>query len=241
MPKAAAIQPNEWATVYDTFEPFEIGALNRVVLDYAHVELALANRWYRRTALGKAVAGLGFGFAIFSLCAAVALGILMLTGAVDNEALLPVAWAGAGLSACAVLGFFVPWLLTPYRQWDRTLNGITVMIVVIATLSLGAALFRTWESAPNAVLAAPFLLLTAFAVGTIVVHVRFRVTEKPPTVDVASLSPSDIEVLRKVRRRALKILRSRNVVAYKDFAGYDASSFDTASDGVPSDATGGQA
>jgi hypothetical protein len=241
MPKAAAIQPNEWATIHDNFTPFEIGALNRVVLDYAHVELTLARRWHRRTALGKTVAGLGLAFTIISLCAAVALGLIMLTGGIDNEALLPVAWAGAGLSACAILGFFVPWTLTPYRQWDRTLNGITVMVLVIATLSLGAALFRTWESASNAALAVPFLLLITFAIGVIVVHVRLRVTEKPPAVDVASLSPSDIELLRKVRQRTLKILRSRNVVAYKDFNRYDNAPFDTATDGDPSDATGGQA
>ncbi|MCD0447161.1 hypothetical protein LO763_26440 [Glycomyces sp. A-F 0318] len=228
MPKAAAIQPNEWATTRDDFTPFEIGALNRVVLDYAHVELTLARRWYRRTALGRTAAGLGFAFTILSLCAAVALGFIMLTGAIDNEALLPVAWAGAGLSACAVLGFFVPWALTPYRQWDRTLNGIAVMITVIATLSLGAALVRRWEAASNAVLAVPFVLLAAFAVGVIVAHVRLRVVEKPPAVDAASLSPGDIAVLRKVRQRALKILRHRNVVAYKDFHGYDDAPFDTA-------------
>ncbi|GAA2263071.1 hypothetical protein GCM10009853_015260 [Glycomyces scopariae] len=228
MPKAAAIQPNEWATIHDNFTPFDIGALNRVVLDYAHVELTLARRWYRRTALGKTVAGLGYTLTIISLCAAVALGIFMLTGAIDNEALLPVAWAGAGLSACAVLGFFVPWLLTPHRQWNRTLHGIAVMILVIATLSLGAALFRTWESASNAVLAVPFLLLIAFTVAVIVVHVRLRATEKPPAVDVASLTPDDIEILRKVRQRALRILRSRNVVAYKDFNEYDSASFDSA-------------
>lgn len=228
MPKAAAIQPNEWATIHDNFTPFDIGALNQVVLDYAHVELTLARRWYRRTALGRTVAVLGIAFTIFSLCAAVALGLIMLTGGIDDEALLPVAWAGAGLSACAILGFFVPWALTPYRQWDRTLNGIAVMIIVIATLSLGAALIRRWEAASNAALAVPFLLLTAFAVGVIVVHVRLRATEKPPAVDVVSLSPSDIEVLRKVRQRALKVLRHRNVVAFKDFNEYDNAPFDTA-------------
>ncbi|MFC3490966.1 hypothetical protein [Glycomyces rhizosphaerae] len=242
MPKAAAIQPNEWATIQDSLTPFAIGALNRVVLDYAHVELTLARRWYRRTALGKTVAVLGFSFTIFSLCAAVALGLIMLTGGIDNEALLPVAWVGAGLSACAILGFFVPWALTPYRQWDRSLNGIAVMIIVIATLSLGAALIRRWEVVSNAELAVPFILLIAFTVGVIVVHVRLRVTEKPPAVDdVASLSPSDIEVLRKVRQRALKILRHRNVVAYKDFNGYDNAPFDTTPGGALSDATGGRA
>jgi uncharacterized membrane protein YhaH (DUF805 family) len=231
LPKAAALQPNEWATIHDNFTPFDIGALNRVVLDYAQVELILANRWYRRTALGKAVAVLGVAFTIFSLCAAVALGLVMLTGGIDNEALLAVAWVGAGLSTCAVLGFFVPWALTPHRQWDRTLSGITGMIIVIAALSLGAALIRRWESVSNATLAVPFIVLIVFAVGIIVAHVRLRATEKPPAVDVASLSPSEIEVLRKVRQRALKILRHRNVVAHKDFNGYDNASFDTTPSG----------
>jgi hypothetical protein len=228
MPKAAAVQPKEWATIHDNFVPFDIGALNRVVLDYAHVDLALANRWYRRTALGKTLAALGFAFTIVSLCASVALGLIMLTGAIDDAALLPVAWAGAGISACAVLGFFVPWALTPYRQWDRTLNGVAVMITAIATLSLGSALVREREEVANTALAVPFILLAAFTVGIVAVHARLRVTEKPPAVDVASLSPSDIEVLRKVRQRALKILRHRNVVAYKDFNRYDNASFDTA-------------
>ena len=228
MPKAAAVQPNEWATTHDSFTPFEIGALNRVVLDYAQVELTLANRWYRRTALGRILAVTGFSCTIICLMVAVGLGFLMLAGGIEDEALPTVVRAGAGLSGCALLGFFVPWLLTPYRQWDRTLNGIAVMVIVIATLSLGAALVRRWEFASNAVLAVPFVLLLACVIAVIVLHVRLRVAEKPPAVDVASLSPSDIEILRKVRQRALKILRHRNVVAYKDFNGYDNAPFDTA-------------
>ncbi|MEV0646396.1 hypothetical protein AB0I28_14145 [Phytomonospora sp. NPDC050363] len=225
MPRAAAIQPNEWATIHNNFTPFDIGALNRVVLDYALVELTLANRWYRRTALGRTVAVAGYSFTIICLIAAVGLGIFMLTGAIDNEALLPVVWVGAGLSCCALLGFFMPWVLTPYRQWDRTLNGIAVMTIVIAVLSLGAALIRRWDYASNAALAVPFVVLLAFAIGVLIVHARLRGTEKPPAVTVASLSPRDIEILRKARRRALVILRSRNVVAHKDFNGYDSTPF----------------
>lgn len=226
MPKAAAIQPNEWATIHANFTSFDIGALNRVVLDYAFVELTLAKRWYRRTALGKAIAVFGLVFTVVCLMAAVGLGFVMVTGGLDTEALVPVVWVGAGLSCCALLGFFVPWVLTPYRQWDRTLHGIAVMIAVVAAASLGAALIRRWDYASNASLAVPFVLLLAFAIGVMVVHARLRATEKPPAVDVGSLSPKDIEILRKVRRRALVILRSRNVVAYKDFDGYDNAPFD---------------
>lgn len=226
MPKAAAIQPNEWATIHDNFTPFDIGALNRVVLDYAHVELTLAHRWYRRTALGKTVAVAGFSFTIIGLMAAVGLGFLMLAGGIQDEALLTVVWAGVGLSCCAPLGFFVPWLLTPYRQWDRTLNGIAVMTIAIAALSLGAVFIRRWEYASTPELAVPFLLLLALPIGIMVLHARLRVTEKPPAVNIASLSLQDIEILRKVRWRALRILRSRNVVAYKDFDRYDNAPFD---------------
>ncbi|GIG70533.1 hypothetical protein [Phytomonospora endophytica] len=225
MPRAAAIQPNEWATTHKNFASFDIGALNGVVLDYALVELTLANRWYRRTALGKSVTVAGYSFTVISLIASVGLGIFMLTGAVDNEALFPVVWVGVGLSCGALLGFFVPWVLTPYRQWDRTLHGIAVMTIVIAALSLGAALIRRWDYASNTVLAVPFVLLLAFAIGVMIAHVRLRSTEKPPVVNVASLSPRDIEILRKARRRALVILRSRNVVSYKDFNGYDNAPF----------------
>lgn len=226
MPKAAAIQPNEWATIHKNFSSFDFGALNRVVLDYAIVELTLARRWYRRTALGKTVAVLGFSFTIICLLVAVGLGIFMIAGGIADEALPVVVWVGVGLSCCALLGFFVPWLLTPYRQWDRTLHGIAVMIGVIAVVSLGSALFRQWDHASTVTLAVPFALLLAFAIGVMIAHARLRITEKPPAVDLGSLSPEDIEILRKVRRRALVILRSRNVVAYKDFKGYDEAPFD---------------
>jgi uncharacterized membrane protein len=228
MPKAAAVQPNEWATTHDSSTPFDIGALNRVVLDYAQVELTLANRWYRRTALGRILAVAGFSCTIICLMVAVGLGFLMLAGGIEDGALPTVVRAGAGLSGCALLGFFVPWLLTPYRQWDRTLNGIAVMILAIAAVSLGAVLVRHWEYASKSVLAVPFILLAVFAVGVMVAHARLRTTEKPPVVSVESLSPRDVEILRKVRWRALRILRSRNVVAYKDFDGYDNASLDPA-------------
>ncbi|WP_026930070.1 hypothetical protein [Glycomyces tenuis] len=221
MPKAAAIQPNEWATIHDNFVPFDIGALNRVVLDYAHIELTLAKRWHRRTVLGRTVAVAGYSLQIIGLMAAVTLALILLTGAIDNEALLPVVWAGAALSAYAVVGRLVPWLLTPYRQWDRTLFGLAVMVSVIAVVSLGAALFRSWEAAPGWAVAVPCAVLLAVMAAVMVVHGRYRVAEKPPAVDLATLSPAEIELLRKVRRRALVVLRSRNVVSYKDFNGYD--------------------
>ena len=53
MPKAAAIRPNEWATIHVGMGSFDIGELNRVVLDYGYIELQPAKRWARRTPLGK--------------------------------------------------------------------------------------------------------------------------------------------------------------------------------------------
>ncbi|GAA1673183.1 hypothetical protein GCM10009830_19340 [Glycomyces endophyticus] len=227
MPKAAAIQPNEWATIHDNFEPFDLHALNRVVLDYAHIELALARRWHRRTAAGRAAAATGFGLRVVGLIAAVGTGFVMLAGGADGEALLPVAWVGAILSCYTVLSMLIPWLLTPYRQWDRTLVGITVMVAVAAAASLASALARDWEAAPNWAVALPFALLLAVTAGALVVHARRRSTEKPPAVDAASLTPEELDLLRRVRRRALVILRSRNIVAYADLEGFAAAPFDT--------------
>ncbi|MFG3341284.1 hypothetical protein [Glycomyces sp. NPDC048151] len=225
MPKAAAIQPNEWATVHDNFEPFDMDALNRVVLDYAHIELANAKRWHRRSALGRAVAATGYCLKVLGLMAAVSLALFLLTG-VDGEALIPLVYGTAALSCAGVLAFLVPWLLTPYRQWDRTLSGISVMVAVAALLALGAACFRTFEAAPAWALALPCLVVLLVAAGALVADVRLSTAEKPPPVDLASLSPQEIEVLLAVRHRALRILRSRNVVSYKDFHGFDASPLD---------------
>ena len=232
MPKAAAIQPNEWATIHSNFDPFDIGELNRVVIDYAAVELWTAGRWHRRTALGRACAVAGRCLTVIGLMAAVTLALVLLAG-VDGEALLPAVWAGAVLSCAGVLGFFVPWVLTPYRQWDRTLSGIAVMTIVIAVISLGALAFRDFAGAPRWALAVPCLVLLLVAVGARVGVHRLRSTAKPPAVDVGSLSRQQLEVLLAARRRALRILRSRNVVSYKDFPAFDAAPLEApAADGA---------
>lgn len=225
MPKAAAIQPNEWATTHPNFEGFDLGSLNRVVIDYAFIELTMAKRWHRRTGLGRACAVIGRIFTILGLMAGIALAAFMLVGT-DSEALLPVAWSGSALACVAVLGFFVPWALTPYRQWDRTLCGISVMMGVVALLSLGSALVRGVTIAPLWSVVVPLVVLLLVAVGAIVADVRLRTTDMPPAVDLDSLSPKEIEVLLKVRRRALTILRSRNIVSYADFRGFDESPLD---------------
>lgn len=225
MPRAAAIQPNEWATTHPNFEGFDLGSLNRVVIDYAFIELTMAKRWHRRTGLGRACAVIGRIFTIIGLTAGVALAAFMLVGT-DSEALLPVVWSGSALACVAVLGFFVPWALTPYRQWDRTLCGISVMMGVVALLSLGSALVRGVTIAPLWSVVVPLVVLLLVAVGAIVADVRLRTTELPPAVDLNSLSPNEIEVLLKVRRRALTILRSRNIVSYADFRGFDESPLD---------------
>jgi hypothetical protein len=226
MPKAAAIQPNEWATTHDNFEPFDISELNRVVLDYAHIELTMAKRWYRRSALGRACAVIGSCCRILGLMAAVALALFLLTG-VDGEALIPLVYGGAGLACVGVLGFLVPWALTPFRQWDRTLSGVSVMVAVLALLAFGAALFRTFEAAPTGTLAAPCLVPLLVSAGALVANVRFRTAAKPPAVDLESLSPEEVKVLLTARRAALKILRSRNIVSYADFRKLDETPLDT--------------
>ncbi|MEU6246539.1 hypothetical protein [Glycomyces sp. NPDC047010] len=226
MPKAAAIQPNEWATTHPNFEGFDIESLNRVVTDYAYVELTLAKRWYRRTGLGRACAVIGRIFTVLGLMAGVALALAMLS-IPDAEVLLPIAYIGSALTCVAVLGFLVPWALTPYRQWDRTLCGISVMMMAAAVLSLGSVLFKDIPDKPLWTLLAPLIVLLLLTIGAIVADVRFRTTGKPPAVDLDSLSPDELDVLLKVRHRALRILRTRNIVAYADFRQFDESPLDT--------------
>lgn len=225
MPKAAAIQPSEWATIHPGLGSFDIGELNRVVIDYAHIELALAKRWSRRTALGRVCAGLNQCLKVIGLMAMVLLAVVLLAG-VDGEALVPVVYAG-GFTACAgIVAFFVPWLLTPYRQWDRTLCGISVMAAVAAVASITAIAVRDFEAGPPWLLAVPCVLLLLVSIGAIIADYRLRTTGKPPAVDLATLSQAEIEVLLALRHKTLKHLRARSVVSYQDFAGFDAAPLD---------------
>jgi hypothetical protein len=61
------------------------------------------------------------------------------------------------------------------------------------------------------------------AIGAVVGDFRWRTSVKPPTVDLDGLSPEQVDVLLASRRRALKILRSRSVVAYGDFDAFDSA------------------
>jgi cation transport ATPase len=228
MPKAAAIQPLEWATVHDNFEGFDLAELNRVVIDYAYIELHRAGRWSRRSPLGRVCAALLYCLMTVGLIAAVGLGILLIAGVTEGEFPVFATYIGAGLGCVVVAGFFVPWALTPYRQWDRTLCGISVMMAVVAVVSLGSIAARSFEAAPRWLLAAPCVLLLLVAIGAIVGNYRLRTTSKPPAVDIATLSPEEVEVLRAARRGALKRLRARNIVPYRDFAKFDAAPLDPA-------------
>lgn len=220
MPKAAAIQPMEWATIHPGLGTFDIGELNRVVLDYAYIELHMANRWSRRSTLGRVWAAMLYCIITIGLIAAVLMGLCLITG-VDGVALMPIVYAGSGLGCAVVAGFFVPWALTPYRQWDRTLCGISVMMAVVAVVSIGSIYVRSFEAAPRWLLAAPCALLLIAAIGAVVGDFRFRTTEKPPTVDLRTLSAKEVDVLLAARRQALKRLRSRSIVAYSDFEKFD--------------------
>ncbi|THV29524.1 hypothetical protein [Glycomyces paridis] len=225
MPKAAAERPLEWATGRYGWDGFDLRELDRVVLDYAPIELALAKRWSRRSALGRACAGAVFALSLIGLMAAVLMGIATLAG-VDGEALPVLVFACSGLGCAAVAGFFVPWLLTPYRQWDRTLCGLSVMIAVSAAASIVSVLARDLEAGPPWLLAAPCLVLLLAALGAIVGDVRLRTDAKPPPVDLAALTPDELDVLLAVRRKTLRVLRSRGVVSYPDCAAFEKAPLD---------------
>ncbi|MFC3490967.1 hypothetical protein [Glycomyces rhizosphaerae] len=70
------------------------------------------------------------------MVAGVGLAVFPLNG-LDGEELV-LAPCGLSALACAgVLSLLVPWLLTPYRQWDRTLRALSVMMIVAAVVRTG--------------------------------------------------------------------------------------------------------
>lgn len=226
MPKAAAPSPQEWATGRYGFHGFDLDELNQVVRDYAFIELheaARRKRWPLPLRAGVKV--LPWIVALL-LGGPLIMAILFAGGESQDysEAFLT-GWACAGSAGggFALLYFFLPWMVQPHRQWPRTPFAISIMLTVplIATLVMiyrvDAEIYPRW---PTVV---PVWLCLALAIGVIVCCYRYYNKSKPPVVDLATLSADEIEVLTKSRHRALKVLRSRGVVAYKDFDVYDAA------------------
>jgi hypothetical protein len=226
VPKAAALSPEEWATGRYGFQGFDLEELNQVVRDFAFIELHEASRRGRRPVAIRVGAKVLPWIVALLLGGPLIMTILFAGGESQgySETFL-IGWASAGsaMGGLALLYFFVPWMLQPHRQWPRTPFAISVLMAapVIATLVM---IYRVdAEIYPRLPMVVPVWMCLALVVAVIVCCYRFYNRTKPPVVDLDALSAEEIEVLKKSRHRALKVLRARSVVAYKDFDRYDAA------------------
>lgn len=225
MPRAAAPSPSTWATVHGNFEKFDINELNRVVLDYAQVELEAAARKRRRSGLMNVGAGLMFWVALIGLCGPlIAVGIFVSGGGMTTFSEdfsagveVPFIYIGCALGAVSLLYFLVPWLQESHRQWNRNLVGFSVILLVSTVLLLVLIFLSDPGAYPRFPLLVAPLVLLVLEVVAIVAALRLYSKEKPPAVDVRTLTSDDLDVLLASRHRALTTLRARSIVSYDEF------------------------
>lgn len=231
MPKAAAIQPLEWAQIHSNFDKFRIEELNQVVANYAYIELAVAARKNRRWPPLRILARImPFLFIIGLIGPGCALGFFISGGGTRRFSEdfspsfeIPCIYGGAILGCVAALYYLAPWLRTPYRQWDRTMGAIAGLLGIPAAILLGLIYNSDPDVYPRWPMVVPLWLLLALAIGMIVANHVLRCKTMPPSVNLRTLSREEMEVLLTVRRKALTKLRARNIVASKDFDAYDKS------------------
>lgn len=239
MPKAAALRPVEWATTHSTWETFDIDELNRVVRDHAFIDLATADRQRSRPPLARIGAKAMYWIAAFGIIGpGAAIGLILSGGgrykfsedfSVEFETLS--VQVASVLAIAALLYLFVPWVRTPYRQWDRSVVGVTVVLLLL-TAGLLAVLyvndddeFRHWS------VVGPQWVVVLMAIAVIVGVYRLHHDSMPPAVELDSLTPAEIQVLRESRREALVRLRSRRLISYAEFDALDQSPLGPAEEG----------
>jgi hypothetical protein len=220
MPKPSAPSPMDWAAVQMAGTGFDINELNRVVRDYAYIELELAARDRRRTPAQRLISKLMTWVAIVGL---IVLGVAVaaLVGGRASGGVIAFLYVACILGAFSVLYFYLQWRAMPYRQADRTVSAFGIMATIFAVGLIIAILTANMDNSLWWLMMIPAVALVAVSVGTIVGHHRFRSETKPPAVDLDQLSPENEQVLLESRHRALLRLRARRVVSYPDFEAYD--------------------
>lgn len=239
MPKAAAIDPGNWATVHSNFDRFDINELNRVVLDYAQIELESAERKRRRSGAANLAAKLMYWVALVGLAGPLFSVAIFASGGGARKLSedfspgfeVPCVYIGCALGFLALLYHFVPWVRSTHRQWDRSLFGFSVFVLVSTVLLLVLILMSDAAAYPRVPLVMAPLLLLAFGIALIVAEFRLYSREKPPAVDVNALTSDEVDVLLALRRQALTTLRSRSIVSYDEFDALDRSPLTASADG----------
>lgn len=239
MPKAAAPSPSTWATVHGNFEKFDINELNRVVLDYAQVELEAAARKRQRSGPTNLAAGAMFWLAIIGLGGPLFAVAVFVSGGGTTKFSedfsagfeVPCIYIGCALGLVSLLYFLVPWLQESHRQWNRSLIGFAVILLVSTVLLLVLIFGSDPEVYPRFPLVVAPIVLLVLEIAAIVAAFRLYSKEKPPAVDVNALTPEDLDVLLASRHRALTTLRARSIVSYDEFDALDRSPLVASDDG----------
>lgn len=229
MPKSAAPSPTQWATMHPNFSGFSIDELNRVVLDYAQVELEAADRRERRSGIVRLIVKLLFVVAVVGLAGPLFAAVVFIAGSNSGDisddtsvmGFVICVYIGSGLGCISLLYRFIPWVRSSHRQWDRSLFGFS-LIVLLPTMALLVGVIASDPALFNrsTFLVAP-LITMLLSVGVIVAEFRLYSREKPPAVDVSRLSEREMQMLLELRHKALMTLRSRSIVSYDDFDAYD--------------------
>lgn len=231
MPKAAAPDPRAWAATYTRLGEVDISELNQVVLDYAYIELQVSGRKARRSAIGRIAARMMHVLAIVGICGpGIAAGIFASGGGARKLSEdfspgfeVPCIYLGSVLGCVAILYFFVPWIRTSHRQWDRGVLGVGVFLTGSAVVLLALIYASDSGVYPRWPLTLPVWVLLLMALGSVVALFMFKYDTKPPAVDFDNLTAEETELLLECRRKALVSLRSRSKVSYSDFDTYNSA------------------
>jgi hypothetical protein len=231
MPKPAAPDPRAWAATYTRLGDVEISELNQIVRDYAYIELQVSRRKASRSLIGKVAAGAMHVLAIVGICGPlIAAGIFVSGGGTRKLSEdfspgfeIPCIYLGSVLGCVAILYFFVPWIRTSHRQWDRGVLGVGVFLAGSAVVLIALLYMSDSDTYPRWPLVGPVWLLLVMAIGSIVGLFIFKYDTKPPLVNLDELTPEETAALVECRRKALVSLRSRSKVSYADFDSYNSA------------------
>ncbi|MBC7278227.1 hypothetical protein [Nocardioides sp.] len=201
-------------------QTFNIDQLNRVVIDYAYIELEALKRRNRRPSMLRMLSPIMYWIAIAGVLAPF-LSVAAIVGSDDPTIELVGAFAGGALGCASILYFYVPWSQSEYRQWDPTASTLSVLTGVFSAVALALTFAGVPDADQPAILAAPVGVLLVVVIGTLVARYRGYSTEMPPRINVRDLSSDEMAVLLKSRRQGLVRLRGRGIITHAEFETFD--------------------
>lgn len=222
MPKPVAPTPVNWASMIPAMQTFKIDQLNRVVLDYAYIELEALARRNRRPLVIRILSPVMYWIAMAGVLAPF-LSVAAIVGSEDPTIEIVGAFAGGTLGCASVLYFYVPWSQSEYRQWDPTASALSVMIGIFSAIALALIFAGVPDADQPAILAVPIAVLLAVVIGTLVARYRGYSTEMPPRINARELSSDEMAILLKSRRQGLVRLRGRGIITHAEFETFDKS------------------